>query len=184
MIAKDDYIIVLDFLPHGKPNDRKAEPVAQGIGEKFLNLLEVAVKDEVTLKANDKIYVGDDKRDQVKYIRGRISYDELTNYARNMVVEIVTSIVDKDEKRFVNFFNKAGSVTTRLHSLELLPGIGKKHMWDIIGERKKKQFESFKDLQDRVPMLPDPKKMVIKRVIEDLEGKDRYRLFVGNMILQ
>ena len=184
MIAKDDYIIVLDFLPNGKPSDRKAEPVAQGIGEKFLNLLEVAVKDGVSLKANDKLYVGDDKRDQVKYIRGRIGYDELTNYARNMVEEIVNALVDKDEKRFVNFFNKAGPVTTRLHSLELLPGIGKKHMWDIVGERKKKPFETFKELQDRVPMLPDPKKMVIKRVIEDLEGKDRYRLFVGSNLLQ
>ncbi len=180
MIAKDDYIIVLDFLPHGKPNDRKAEAVAQGIGEKFLNLLEVAIKDEVTLKANDRIYVGDEKRDQVKYIRGRISYDELTNYAKNMVVEIVTNLIDKDEKRFVNFFNKAGPVTTRLHSLELLPGIGKKHMWDIVGERKKKPFESFKELQERVPMLPDPKKIVIRRIVEDLEGKDRYKLFVGS----
>lgn len=184
MIAKDDYIIVLDFLPHGKPSDRKAEPVAQGIGEKFLNLLEIAVKDGVTLKANDRVYVGDDKRDQVKYIRGRISYDELTNYAKNMVVEVVTVLVDKDEKRFVNFFNKTGSITTRLHSLELLPGIGKKHMWDIIGERKKKPFESFKEIQGRVPMLPDTKKMVIKRIIEDLEGKDRYKLFVGSIVLQ
>lgn len=184
MIAKDDYIIVLDFLPHGKPSDRKAEPVAQGIGEKFLNLLEVAIKDEVTLKANDRVYVGDDKRDQVKYIRGRIGYDELTNYAKNMVVEIVTALIEKDEKRFVNFFNKAGPVTTRLHSLELLPGIGKKHMWDIVGERRKKPFETFKEVQERVPMLPDPKKIVIKRVIEDLQGKDRYKLFVGSMFLQ
>ena len=124
MIAKDDYIIVLDFLPNGKPTDRKAEPVAQGIGEKFLNLLEVSVKDGVVLKSNDKLYVGDDKRDQVKYIRGRIGYPELTNYAKNMLSEIVTNLVNADEKRFVNFFNKAGPVTTRLHSLELLPGIG------------------------------------------------------------
>jgi len=184
MMAKDDYIVVLDFLPHGKPSDRKAEPVAQGIGEKFLNLLEVAVKDGVTMKANDRIYVGDDKREQVKYIRGRIGYEDLTNYAKNMVTEIVRDLVNKDEKRFINFFNKAGPVTTRLHSLELLPGIGKKHMWDILGERRKRPFEDFKDLQVRVPMLPDPKKMVVKRIIEDLEGKDRYRLFVGSPLLQ
>lgn len=182
MIAKDDYIIVLDFLPHGRPDDRKAEPVAQGIGEKFLNLLEVAIKDGVAVKTGDRVYVGDDKRDQVKYIRGRIGYQELTNYARNMVIETVTALVDKDEKRFVNFFNKAGPVTTRLHSLELLPGIGKKHMWAIVGERRKKPFESFKEIQERVQMLPDTKKMVIKRVIEDLEEKDRYKLFVGAIL--
>ena len=183
MIAKDDYIIVLDFLPHGKPNDRKAEPVAQGIGEKYLNLLEIAAKDEVEIKSKDRIYVGDDKRDQVKYIRGRIRYSDLTNYAKNMVQDVITEIVSKDEARFVNFFNKAGPVTTRLHSLELLPGIGKKHMWGIINDRRRKPFESFKELHERVPMLPDPKKMVIKRVMEDLEETDRYKLFVGNTSL-
>lgn len=183
MMAKDDYIIVLDFLPHGKPGDRKSEPVAQGIGEKYLNLLEVAIKDEVTVKTRDRIYIGEEKREEVKYIRGRISYQELTNYAKNMVEEIIIEIVNKDEKKFVNFFNKAGTVTTRFHSLELLPGIGKKHMWDIIRERKNKEFESFEDLHKRVPMLPDPKKMVIKRILEDLEEKDRYKLFVGNSTL-
>jgi predicted nucleic acid-binding OB-fold protein len=31
-------------------------------------------------------------------------------------------------------------------------------------------------------MLPDPKKMVIKRIIEELEGKDRHRIFVGGIV--
>ena len=183
MVAKDDYIIVLDFLPHGKPNDRKAEPVAQGIGDKFFNLLEVAIKDGVSLKAKDRIYIGEEKREQVKYIRGRISYSELTNYAKNMVEEIIAEIISKDEKRFVDFFNKSGSVTTRMHTLELLPGIGKKHMWEILGIRKSKPFETFKELQERVPMLPDPKKMVVKRVLEELQDKDRYRLFVATSMI-
>ncbi len=179
MVAKDDYIIVLDFLPHGKPNDRKAEPMVQGIGDKFFNLLEIAIKDGVVVKPKDRIYVGEDKRDQVKYIKGRVGYGELTNYAKNMVEETVSEIISKDEKRFMDFFNKSGSVTTRMHTLELLPGIGKKHMWEILKVRKSKPFETFKELQERVPMLPDPKKMVIKRVIEELEEKDRYRLFVA-----
>lgn len=183
MVAKDDYIIVLDFLPHGKPSDRKAEPLAQGIGEKFLNLLEIAIKEGTEVKTNDKIYVGDDKREQVKYIRGRITYAELTNYAKNTVEEIVTEIVKRDEKRFVNFFNKAGPVSTRMHSLELLPGVGKKHMWAIISDRRRKPYETFKELHERVPMLPDPQKMVIKRIMEDLEEKDKYKLFVSNNTL-
>lgn len=183
MVAKDDYIIVLDFLPNGKPTDSKVEPVAQGIGEKYLNLLEVAIKEGVALKSKDKVYVGDDKREQVKYIRGRISYQELTNYAKNAVEEIITEIVARDEKRFVNFFNKAGPITTRMHSLELLPGIGKKHMWEILRERKNREFEDFADLHRRVPTVPDPRKTVIRRIMEDLEEKDRYKLFVGNSTL-
>lgn len=177
---KDEYVIVLDFLPHGKASDRKAEALAQAIGEKFFNLLEIVIKDDIAVKPRDKIYIGEDKRDHVKYIRGRINYEDLTNYAKTELEAILIEMVNKDEKRFVNFFNIASPITTRLHSLELLPGIGKKHMWDIINERKKKQFESFKELQDRIEMLPDPKRIVIRRVLDELEGKDRYRLFVAS----
>ncbi|MEM7821829.1 MAG: DUF655 domain-containing protein [Candidatus Aenigmatarchaeota archaeon] len=182
-MMKDDYVRVLDFLPHGKPSDRRAEPLAQAIGEKFFSLLEVVLKDGVRVKTGDRLYIGEEKRDNVKYIRGRIGYQELTGFAKNELEKIITELINENEKRFVDFFNKAPPVTTRLHTLELLPGIGKKHLWQIISERKKKAFENFKDVQERVPMLPDPKRMVIRRIIDELEGKDRYRLFVGSSIV-
>ena len=78
----------------------------------------------------------------------------------------------------MEFFNKATPITTRLHSLELIPGIGKKHMWDIINERKKKPFESFEDLQKRIRLLPDPKKGIVQRISSELQESDRYYLFV------
>lgn len=180
MVAKDEHIIVLDFLPHGKSGDRKVEPIAQAVGDKFFNLLEVVIKDEVKIKPKDRIYIGADKREEVKYIRSRIIYKELTNFAKKELEDVVKDIIGDDEKRFVNFFNKAGPITTRLHSLELLPGVGKKHMWEIIKNRRTKPFEDFTDLRKRVAMLPEPKNMIVKRVIEELEGKDRYRLFVGS----
>ena len=179
MPMKDDYAIVLDFLPHGRATDRRAEPLAQAIGDKFFNLLELVIKEGLAIKVGDRLYIGDDKREQVEYIRGRIDYEDLTNYAKGELERIITEIVDKDEKRFVEFFNIAGPITTRLHSLELLPSIGKKHMWEIIGERKKKTFETFAELQQRVEMLPDPKRIIIRRIIDELEGKDRHRLFVA-----
>lgn len=179
MPMKDDYAIVLDFLAHGKAMDRRAEPLAQAIGEKFFNLLELVIKEGLAINVGDKLYIGDDKREQVEYIRGRIDYPDLTNYAKGELERIITEIVDKDEKRFVDFFNVAGPITTRLHSLELLPSIGKKHMWQIIAERKKKPFETFTEVQQRVEMLPDPKRIIIKRIVDELEGKDRHRLFVA-----
>ena len=182
MAVKDDFIIVLDFLPHGKAIDRRAEPLVLGIGDKYFNLLELVIKDDVAIKEKDRLYIGDEKRDQVKYIRGRARYEELTNFAKDMLEEIVTEIVSNNEKRFVDFFNKAGALTTRMHSLELLPGIGKKHLWSILAERKKKPFETFKELGERVDMMPDPKKMVIKRILEELEGKDRHRIFVSGIV--
>lgn len=179
MTIKDEYLIVLDFLPSGKPNDRRAEPLIQGMGENYFSLLEVIAKEGVVVKVKDRIYIGEGKRDQVKYIRTKIKFSDLTSYAKDVLEEVVNELVAKNESRFVNFFNKSGSLTTRMHSLELLPGIGKRHMWQIISERKKKPFESFENLKSRVDMLTDPKKIIVKRILEELEEKDRHRIFVG-----
>ena len=179
MRAKDDFLLILDFLPHGKPGERRAEPVAQGLGENFLSLLEVVVREGVTLKPKQKVYIGADRREEVKYIKGRISYEELTSFARETLKEVVEELVQKNEKRFVEFFNTSGPITTRFHSLELLPGIGKKHMWEIIKQRKQKKFESFAELQQRIGMLPDPKRILVQRILKELQGKDRFKVFVA-----
>lgn len=175
---KDDYIIVLDFLSSGHADSRRAEPTVQGIGKNFLNLLEVVLKEGVIVKPEELVYIGEMKRDQVKYIKGRIGYNQLTGFAKDELEIVIDKIIDTDEKRFVGFFNVAGPVSTRLHSLELLPGIGKKHMWSIIEQRKKKKFETFEDLKARVDMLPDPKRMIKKRIIDELQEIDRHRLFI------
>ena len=178
-MPKDDYLIVLDFLPYGKPGDRRAEPIAQGIGDQYFNLLEVVIKEGIHLKPKDRVYIGPEKREEVKYVKGRIKYQDLTTLAKENLKEVLKEIVEKEEKRFVDFFNRAGPITTRLHSLELLPGIGKKHMWEIIQQRKKKLFESFEELQKRIPMLPNPKRIIVERILEELQEKDRHRLFVA-----
>jgi len=175
---KDEYIIVLDFLSRGHADSRRAEPIAQGIGNIFLSLLEVVIKPEVVVKPGDLLYIGEKKRDHVKYVKGRIKYDDLTGYAKKELEDVIEKIIEQNEKKFVDFFNIAGPVSTRLHSLELLPGIGKKHMWAIIGKRRDKNFESFEDLKNRVDMLPDPKRMIKRRIIDELKEKDRHRLFV------
>jgi len=175
---KDDYIIVLDFLSTGHADSRRAEPTIQGIGKNFLNLLEVILKEGIVVKPEDVVYIGEMKRDQVRYIRGRISYNQLTGFAKDELEIVIDKIINENEQKFVDFFNMAGPISTRLHSLELLPGIGKKHMWSIIEQRKKKKFESFEDLKARVDMLPDPKRMVKKRIIDELKEIDRHRLFV------
>lgn len=180
-IRKDEWAIVLDFLSHGHSAMDRSQPVAHVIGDEYFSLLEVIIRDDVTLKSGDRLYIGDGKRDKVKYIRGRISLEELTVSARGELEDTIEDIINKKPQRFLEFFNKSGNVTNRLHQLELLPGIGKRHLWAIIGERKSKPFESFNDIKKRVPLLPDPEKMVIKRIIEELQDRDKYRIFVPRM---
>ncbi len=177
-IKKDEWAIVLDFLAHGHHGMDRAQPVAYVLGEEYFSLLEVILRDVTAVKTQERIYIGDGKRDKVKYIRGRLELKDLTAAAKNELEMVVRKIVENKAEKFINFFNKSGQITTRLHQLELLPGIGKRHLWAIIDERKAKPFESFEDIKKRVPLLPDPEKMIIKRIIEELENKDKYKLFV------
>ena len=179
---KDENVIVLDFLSKGTMKMKKAEPVAQAIGDKWFSLLEIVLKEDVKAKPGDRLYIGEGKRDEVKYIKGRINYSSLTSVARDNVEPVIRKLVERDEERFVEFFNKADSITTRLHSLELLPGIGKKHMWEIINERKKEKFTSFKNIKERVKLIPDPKEAIVKRIIDELHQKDRYHIFSPKIV--
>ncbi len=180
-LRKDEWAIVLDFLSHGHSAMDRSQPVAHVVGEEYFSLLEVIIRGDVILKTGDRIYIGDGKRDKVKYIRGRIGIKDLTVSARGELEDIVEDIIKEKPERFLNFFNKSGNITTRLHQLELLPGVGKRHLWAIIDERKSKPFESFTEIKKRVPLLPDPEKMVIKRIIGEMEDKDKYRVFVPRM---
>jgi len=180
-LKKDEWAVVLDFLSHGRYSMERSQPVGQVMGDLYFSLLEVIVREGSSLKVGERVYIGDGKRDKVKYIRGRMEFVELTTAAKDEVQPAVEKVVNDNQQKFLEFFNKSGQLTTRMHQLELLPGIGKRHLWAIIEERKGKPFETFAELKSRVPLLPDPEKMIVKRIMDELNDKDRYRIFVPRM---
>lgn len=178
MVERDDFAIVLDYLQNGYPLERKMSPVVQAIGEKHLTLLELVPGRGISLNVQEKVYIGPDKRDKIYFIRGRLAKDKLTETAKIQLQEFVSKLVAEQEKKFVDFFNSAQAINTRLHQLELLPGFGKKHTVEIVHAREEKLFESFQDLKERIKNLPDPKKSIEKRVLEEISDLPRQKLFV------
>ena len=126
----------------------------------------------------EPVYIGDGKRDKAHHIAGRIGTSKLTETAKSELNYIIEELVKNNEVRFVEFYNKAGPINTRMHQLELLPGIGKRHMLSILEAREEKPFENFEDMKKRVPLLPDPEKAIIKRVLLELDGIEKHYLFV------
>lgn len=179
----EEYAYVLDFLPHGRSGVRptgragyRAGALIQLMGEEFFTLLEALVKDGTSLKAHDRVYVGKEPREEITYIIGRIRYEELTASAKMELSSVISRIVLSREAWFINFFNNARAITPRMHALELIPGIGKKYMWQVINERERRSFEGYDDLQKRTE-LPNPVKLITKRVLEELSSDSKYRLF-------
>jgi len=181
-IAKEEVAIVLDFLPNGYSNDSRPmhmkTAIVQGLGKDHFTLLELVPKKGIFLQPYEEIYIGEGKREKIHHISGKLDYDKLTPTARTELEFVIKELVEKSPDGFLDFFNKAGPLTTRMHQLELLPGLGKKHMWEIIEERKDEPFTSFADIKKRVKLMPDPEKVIIKRILAELSGKEKHLIFV------
>lgn len=178
-MEKEEHALVLDYLPYGYPLDKKMMPIAQAIGIRNFTLLQLIPRRGVKLEVGEKVYIGEGKRDKIYFIQGRLQENKLTETTKDQLHSFIEGQIKEDEKKFVEFFNVAEAINTRLHQFELLPGFGKKHTEAILEERKKKPFESFKDLKDRVTNLPDPKKAIEKRMVEEITGREKYHLFLG-----
>lgn len=182
MKSKEEYVIVLDFLPNGYPLDmrplHKRSPIAQAIGKDNFVLLELVPKKGQFLKAHEEVYIGEGKRDKIHHIIGKISSEKLTETAKSELNYIIKDLVMKNQERFVDFFNNSQPINLRRHQIELLPGIGKKHMNEIIEEREKSPFKDFEDIKNRVKLIPDPEKVIIKRIMLELEGNENHNLFI------
>ncbi|MEM1577687.1 MAG: DUF655 domain-containing protein [Candidatus Pacearchaeota archaeon] len=178
MKIKEEYAIVLDYLPYGYPLEKERIPIIQAIGIDHFTLLELVPKKDAKIELKEKLYIGEGKREKVYYIRGRLNPEKLTETAKINLKEFVHEILNQKPEIIVNFFNNAPAINKRLHSIELLPGFGKKHTQDIIKAREEKLFESIEDIKKRVKNLPDPFKSVEKRIIQECTQKEKYKLFV------
>ena len=175
---KEEFAIVLEFLPNGYPLEKKLIPIAQAIGEKNLVLLELVPRRGIVLEIGEKVYIGEGKRDKIYYILGRLKREKITESAKSQLREVVNRIVKEREKEFIKFFNTSDAINKRIHQIELLPGIGKKHMQEIIKQRQEKEFESFEEMKKRIQNLPDPEKAIEKRIMLELTNLERHNLFI------
>lgn len=179
-MEKEEKAIILDFLPYGYPLEGKTMPIAQALGIQHFTLLQLIPRRGITLQLKEEVYIGIGKRDKIYYIFGRLPPEKLTETAKIQLQEFVSKIVTEQEQRFVDFFNKAEPINTRLHQLELLPGFGIKHTKAVLEEKEKKPFTSFDDIKKRLHSIPDPKKAIEKRILQELESKERYNLFASS----
>ena len=180
---KEINAIVLDVLQKGHPDDPrpvfKREPLVQGVGLDQFKLLEMVPK-TLEIQIHERVYIGDGEREKIERVKRRISYEDLTQTARLELPFAVERIVKEKEPEFVQFFNKSISISPKLHMLHLLPGIGKKLMWEILQEREKKPFETYAEISQRIKSIPHPEKMIIARVLEALQDPTvKYHLFTS-----
>lgn len=175
-MVKEEKAIILDYLPNGYPLEKKTMPIAQAVGLNGLTLLELAPRRDITLEVGEEVYIGEGKRDKIYYILGRLHREKLTEPAKTHLQEVIEKYVKENEKEYLKFFNQSTAINKRIHQIELLPGMGKRHMKEILDKREE-EFKSFEDMKQRISNLPDPAKAVEKRIFQELTNIERYNLF-------
>ena len=175
--------VLLDYLPNGDPSDNRPPhqkpALAYALGEDDFRLYEFRLADDADLAIGDRIAVGPEPDEVIDRI-GEIGFEDLTRNAQGELEYAVEELIERDERRFVDFYNDAGPITLRLHQLNLLPGIGKKLRNNILEERKRGPFESFDDVEERVSGLHRPREVLAERIMEELRDEDlKYKTFVG-----
>ncbi len=178
----EQYAHILDVLPNGRPTDRgfHREPLALAVGDDELKLFELVPRAGTALVAGQRIPLlpQGTSPSAIDHVRRRLGYDELTVAARTELPVALEAIVRENPERYVRFFNEAPAVSRRFHLLELLPGIGKKTMQQIVDERRRAPFRSFAELDQRLG-LKGAERLIVARIEQELSGEDdKYRLFV------
>ena len=151
--------------------------IIHAIGEEHLTLLELLGISNEKFSVGERVYIGKDGREKIISVLGRLDYTHISQSAKNELPIVIEKIVNVNEKRFIDYFNSAQPMTPRVHSLELIPGIGKTYMKSILDERDKRKFESFSDLQIRTG-LRDVTKLIAKRIYDEISGETRMNIFV------
>ncbi len=108
--------------------------------------------------------------------RSPISLDNLTDIARNNLSEAVKKILVDNEPFYVEFFNIAEPINIRQHSLELIRGIGKKTVKQLVAERSRKPFTSFEEVKRIIKV--DPLEGLVEKIVEEITGESKYNLFI------
>jgi len=175
--------VIVDYLPHGRPDDTRPQyqkaALAYALETEQFDLLELTLIEDADVNIVDRIPIDEAADDSVIEETTHIEYDDLSNSGVSELEYAVEAIINADERRFVDFYNDAQPISLRLHQLNLLPGIGKKLRNKIIDKRKRQPFESFEDLADRVGGLHNPKEIIAERIMEELRDEDlKYKLFV------
>ncbi|MDZ7745693.1 MAG: DUF655 domain-containing protein [Halobacteriales archaeon] len=178
-------VVTLDVLPNGLPSDNRppsqSTPIAYGLETDSFRLYELTLTADAHVLVGNRLTLApaDDQSEEVARSR-RVKHGDLSGTAQSELEYAIEELVEEEEQRFVDYYNEAQPITIRLHQLNLFPGIGKKLRNDILDERKRKPFESFEEVSDRISGLHNPKQTIIDRILEEIHEDDlKYRIFAA-----
>ena len=96
-----------------------------------------------------------------------INYHDLTDIAKDNLLEALRRLVREKEDLFVEFFNIAEPINIRMHAIETLRGVGKRTLRNLLWGREQKPFTSFDEIKKILKI--DPAEALAERLLLEVE---------------
>ena len=147
--------------------------IATAMAEKSLAFCRIKIKGDEVMPTNQRIYIGKDasKRTNVAAILGMAHLDKMSNMARQDLPTLVQMFIEEHAQYFVDeFYNKAGPMSLKQHSYELLPDVGPVKARNMVKARE--QVGVFASM-DELNALAKVKgaELLAQRFVEEIEDK-------------
>ena len=149
--------------------------VVTAFTEKGMKCCRLKVKAKETLPLNHRLYMGTDaaQRQNVTSILGMAHFDKMSNMARSDFPVAMQLFVEEHAQYFVDeFYNKAGPISLKQHSYELLPDIGPVKARNMVKARE--QVGVFASM-DELNSLAKVKgaELLAQRFVEEIEDPNQ-----------
>ena len=147
--------------------------VATAMAEKSLALCRIKTKGSEALVLNQRLYIGKDqsKRTEVASILGMAHFDKMSNMARQDLPSLVQMFVEEHAQYFVDeFYNKAGPMSLKQHSYELLPDVGPVKARNMVKARDQVGVFASMDELNALAKIKGAE-LLAQRFIEEMEDK-------------
>jgi len=143
------------------------------MAEKSLAFCRVKVKGSDLRPINQRIYIGKDrsKRTDIIGILGMAHLDKMSNMAKQDLPSLVQMFVEEHAQYFVDeFYNKAGPMSLKQHSYELLPDVGPVKARNMVKARDQVGVFASMDELNALAKIKGAE-LLAQRFVEEMEDK-------------
>ena len=125
------------------------------------------------LLTTSRVYIGTDasKRVNIGRVLGMTNLGRVANHVKADLPLVIQIFIEENEKHFIDtFFNRAGNMSLKQHSFELLPGVGNKKALQMVDARGSSGFETLAALNEACNI--DAADLLAKRFHTELDDRN------------
>lgn len=147
--------------------------IATAMAEKSLAFCRLKLKGNEVKTLNHRLYIGKDasKRTEVAAILGMAHLDKMSNMARQDMPNLIQLFIEEHGQYFVDeFYNKAGPMSLKQHSYELLPDVGPVKARNMVKARDQVGVFASMDELNALAKIKGAE-LLAQRFVEEIEDK-------------